>query len=141
MEDDVDWDVRIREQLHDFALSSRALIQPLQGRPGKSKYADPTYPNPMEGSPKKLPDMDFYRLPTTINPSDSPYGDGWDVLWLGHCGMHFAFENSDLMSKGRVVKHNDVTVPPKKDLWSINKPFSLLDDYPAHTRVVHLPTP
>ncbi|EFY97899.1 glycosyl transferase family 25 protein [Metarhizium robertsii] len=135
MEDDVDWDVRIREQLHDFAASSRALTQPLRHQPGQ--YADPTYPNPVEGSPKKVPDMNFHSLPDTVQPLMSPYGDNWDVLWLGHCGMHFVFEHSNLIAKGRVVKENDVSVPPKKNLWSINKPFSLVEEYPAHTRVVH----
>ncbi|KFG79613.1 hypothetical protein MANI_029708 [Metarhizium anisopliae] len=135
MEDDVDWDVRIREQLHDFAVSSRALTQPLRHQPGQ--YADPTYPNPVEGSPKKVPDMNFHSLPDTVQPIMSPYGDNWDVLWLGHCGMHFVFEHSNLIAKGRVVKENDVSVPPKKNLWSINKPFSLVEEYPAHTRVVH----
>ncbi|EXU94661.1 glycosyl transferase family 25 protein, partial [Metarhizium robertsii] len=125
MEDDVDWDVRIREQLHDFAVSIRALTQPLRRQPGK--YADPTYPNPVDGSPKTLPDMNFYSLPDTVRPLISPYGDNWDVLWLGHCGMHFVFEHSNLIPKGRVVKENDVSVPPKKNLWSINKPFSLVD--------------
>jgi hypothetical protein len=135
MEDDVDWDVRIREQLHDFAVSIRALTQPLRRQPGK--YADPTYPTPVDGSPKTLPDMNFYSLPDTVRPLISPYGDNWDVLWLGHCGMHFVFEHSNLIPKGRVVKENDVSVPPKKNLWSINKPFSLVDEYPEHTRVVH----
>ncbi|KHN97457.1 Glycosyl transferase, family 25 [Metarhizium album ARSEF 1941] len=134
MEDDVDWDVRIRQQLHDFALSSRALTQPLRFQPGT--YADPTYPNPVEGSPNKVPDLNFSTLPDTIRPLTSPYGDNWDVLWLGHCGMSFASEKNALMAKGRVVHMNDVSVPPKRNLWSLSPPFLLVDDYPAHTRVV-----
>ncbi|KAG6130881.1 hypothetical protein E4U38_004222 [Claviceps purpurea] len=136
LEDDVDWDVRIREQLHGFAISSRALIQPLRGgRPGQ--YADATYPHPTEHSPKTVRDMDFYKLPNTVAPSLTPYGDSWDVLWLGHCGMSFPFEDNTRMAKGRVVRKHDVSVPPKKDLWSLNKPFHLVEDYPPHTRVVH----
>ncbi|KAG5918632.1 hypothetical protein E4U42_006789 [Claviceps africana] len=136
LEDDVDWDVRIREQLRDFALSSRALIQPLRrGRPGR--YADPTYPHPADGSPGEASHLDFHNLPRTVEPALSPYGDSWDVLWLGHCGMSFPFADNPTMAKARVVRRDDASVPPKKDLWSLNKPFGLLDEYPAHTRVVH----
>ncbi|KAG5973923.1 hypothetical protein E4U55_000181 [Claviceps digitariae] len=139
LEDDVDWDVRIREQLHDFALSSRALIQPLRRghHADQQSYADSTYPHPRDGSPGQASQLDFYHLPSTVEPSLTPYGDSWDVLWLGHCGMSFPFADNPTMAKGRVAKHNDETVPPKKDLWSLNKPFGLVDDYPAHTRVVH----
>ncbi|OAQ59068.2 glycosyltransferase family 25 protein [Pochonia chlamydosporia 170] len=132
MEDDVDWDVRIRDQLHDFALSSRALIQPLQ-----RQYANLRHTHSVERSPEKLLEMNFFDLPPTLVPSTSPYGDGWDLLWLGHCGMNFPSEHSGIIPKGRVVKKNDVSVPPKKDLWSFNQPFSLLDEYPPQTRVVH----
>jgi hypothetical protein len=52
MEDDMDWDVRIKSQLLQVAKGARYL-QP------SSK-------------------MDV-----------SPYGDDWDVLWLGHCGEVF----------------------------------------------------
>ncbi|KAG5931109.1 hypothetical protein E4U53_001945 [Claviceps sorghi] len=136
LEDDVDWDVRIREQLRDFALSSRALIQPLRrGQPGR--YADPTYPHPADGAPGEASHLDFYNLPRTVEPALTPYGDSWDVLWLGHCGMSFPFADNPTMAKARVVRPDDVSVPPKKDLWSLNQPFGLLDEYPAHTRVVH----
>lgn len=135
LEDDVDWDVRIRRQLRDFALSAHALIQPLQGSPGS--YADPTYPRPSDGSPRTVPDMPFDGLPATIPPRSSPYGDGWDVLWLGHCGMQFPSEDDMARPVGRVVQHNDATVPEKKHLWGLNTPFTLHDRYPDHTRAVH----
>lgn len=44
LEDDADWDVRIKDQLYDFALTSNALTQPLSSNP--SKYADSTFPTP-----------------------------------------------------------------------------------------------
>ncbi|KAG6013765.1 hypothetical protein E4U43_007122 [Claviceps pusilla] len=142
LEDDVDWDVRIRQQLHDFALSSRALIQPLRrghpGHPGQpGRFADPTYPHPRDGSAGEASHLDFHSLPRTAEPSLTPYGDSWDVLWLGHCGMSFPFADNPTMAKGRVVRLHDESVPPKKHLWSLNKPFGLVDEYPAHTRVVH----
>ncbi|KAJ2996244.1 hypothetical protein NUW58_g1042 [Xylaria curta] len=93
LEDDVDWDVRLRNQLQDFAVSANALAQPLANAAGSLEYADTTYPNPSDKSPNSLPDLAFDRLPATTAPLDSPYGDEWDVLWLGHCGMHFPFAN------------------------------------------------
>ncbi|KAL2189941.1 glycosyltransferase family 25 protein [Thermothelomyces heterothallicus CBS 203.75] len=136
LEDDVDWDVRIRDQLQDFALSIRALTQPLL-RGDAGGYADPTYPMPSDNSPESVPDMDFYQLPATVPPSTYPYGDNWDLLWVGHCGMHFPFKGSKTIPKGRVIRRNDVTVAPKKSLWTFNIPFTLKETYPEHTRAYH----
>lgn len=73
----------------------------------------------------------------------SPYGDAWDILWLGHCGEPFPEtleENAGLeddlkarMSIKFTIKHDD-TVPPYSQVshlvdWS---------SYPAHTRLVHM---
>ncbi|KAI1479038.1 glycosyltransferase family 25 protein [Daldinia eschscholtzii] len=133
MEDDADWDVRIREQMHDFALSAHALTQPLKG---SSKFSDPTFPEAGNG-PEAVPDLTFGKLPATAAPMNSPYGDNWDVLWLGHCGMRFPFPDKKIVPKGRVVRPNDVTVPQHKHLWSIYEPSDLRQQYPSHTRVVH----
>ncbi|RMJ21494.1 glycosyltransferase family 25 protein [Aspergillus sp. HF37] len=66
LEDDVDWDIRIREQLQDFALTSRALHQPLASPP--HSFAHPTLRDPPRTTdmPK---DIDFDQLPPTIPPS------------------------------------------------------------------------
>ncbi|KAK1772469.1 Procollagen galactosyltransferase 1 [Phialemonium atrogriseum] len=135
LEDDVDWDVRIRKQLRDFALSTRVLTQPLVGSSGL--YADSTYPNPSKDSPGTIADISFGRLPQTEQPKISPYGDGWDVLWVGHCGMHFPSAGNKAIPKGRVVHMNDETVAQKRHLWTFNIPFTLKEKYPQHTRVVH----
>jgi hypothetical protein len=50
LEDDTDWDIRIKDQLRPFAEAARTF----QG----------------------------YDVESTTN---SPYGDDWDVLWVGHC--------------------------------------------------------
>lgn len=50
IEDDVDWDVTLKNQLQEFALGSRAVQ-----KDGES--------------------------------SETPYGEDWDLLWLGHCGI------------------------------------------------------
>ncbi|KAH7028946.1 uncharacterized protein B0I36DRAFT_127084 [Microdochium trichocladiopsis] len=135
LEDDVDWDIRIRQQLHDFALSAQALTQPLTG--SSHTYADPTYPHPAEGAPGAVPDLMFGSLPQTIPPKMSPYGDDWDLLWLGHCGMRFVSPENPVAPKARVIHLNDETCPEKRYLWSITGPFKLVDDYPQHTRAVH----
>jgi hypothetical protein len=138
LEDDADWDVRIRDQLYDFALSTHALTQPLRGGGGRA-YADPTYPQPPPDLPESTPTraMDFHHLPATVPPTTSPYGDNWDLLWVGHCGMHFPFQHSKTVPKGRVIRLGDETVAPRRNLWTINVPFTLKETYPEHTRAYH----
>lgn len=137
MEDDADWDVRIRDQLYDFALASHALTQPLAGSSDTSpRYADATYPA-AKNMPSAVPDLAFDRLPATVAPTRSPYGDHWDVIWAGHCGMHFPFADGATIPKGRVVQSNDHTVPQQHHLWTISDPDDLKAQYPNHTRVVH----
>lgn len=130
--------MRLRDQLFDFALSTHALTQPLRGSlPDAPVYADPTYPMPSFNSPGKLPDFDFYALPATNPPTWSPYGDNWDVLWIGHCGMHFPFADHANVPKARVVRLADDTVAPLEHLWTYNIPFTLKEEYPEHTRAYH----
>lgn len=135
LEDDCDWDIALRQQLRDFAMSTQALTQPLRANP--AVYADPTYPDPDNDSLPAVPEMSFDHLPSTIPPEESPYGDDWDVLWVGHCGMSFPFEESTAIPKGRVIHRDDVTVPGRSHLWSLNKPFTLKEGYPEHTSAVH----
>jgi hypothetical protein len=82
------------------------------------------------------PELDFHHLPTTLPATLSPYGDNWDILWLGHCGMHFPFP-SNAIPKGRVIRLHDATVAPKRHLWGFTVPFTLKETYPEHTRAVH----
>ncbi|KAI9854797.1 MAG: hypothetical protein M1813_000863 [Trichoglossum hirsutum] len=119
MEDDADWDVRIRLQLRDFALSSRTLIQPLTS--DTSKYADPTYPSP-DGAVTVPPDLNFDALPSTIQPLYSPYGDA---------------ERSKNQPKGRVVHLNDKTVPEPRYLKMLAEYEDPVEIYPPHSRIVH----
>ncbi|KAI0122332.1 glycosyltransferase family 25 protein [Daldinia grandis] len=108
MEDDMDWDVRLKPQLERIAQGARAL------------------------------------LPSTSNPN-SPYGDDWDLMWLGHCGEVFPEtldENKakpaddagiQYMSRKFVIE-NDSTVPPRDRVTG-------LVDFPSHpefTRWVHM---
>ncbi|OAQ99608.1 hypothetical protein LLEC1_05265 [Akanthomyces lecanii] len=135
LEDDADWDVRIRQQLRDFALATRALIQPLAGSPPSSpSFADPTLLDPSQSAAHE---MNFHNLPTTARPVLSPYGDDWDLLWVGNCGVHFPFPHSSNIPKGRVIYQGDETVAPRRNLGSANQPFTLKEEYPEHTRAVH----
>jgi hypothetical protein len=106
IEDDVDWDVRLRTVLDDFATASRSLHNLTS--PGPTNFRD-------------LP-------PTQI--VNSPYGEQWDVLWLGHCGMFLA------RSGALIIKDNDETVPKLQYLKSFEDwSPSPLTPYPPHSRM------
>ena len=110
MEGDVDWDVRVHDMARDFAISSNALLK----------------------RPKAT--IDFKTLPKTAHGQVSPYGENWDVLWLGHCGMSLPEKDE---GKGIVIQRNDITVPETQYLhsWDYKRPTPLMI-YPNHTRVV-----
>ncbi|KAI5920283.1 hypothetical protein F4810DRAFT_683368 [Camillea tinctor] len=100
MEDDLDWDIRLKSQLEKVAQGARTI------------------------------------MPSDHNPI-SPYGDSWDVLWLGHCGEIFPEmlpENKGKPEHPKYTIHDDETVPP------INKLTGLVDFamYPEFTRWVHV---
>lgn len=72
MEDDADWDVRLRTQLEYVALGAQIL----------------------QNSPKD-------------KPPHSPYGDDWDLIWLGHCASV-----PDEANSRRFLMKNDPSVTP-----------------------------
>jgi hypothetical protein len=133
LEDDIDWDIRVKSQMTEFARASRLLIQPLNQ--SSDHLLDPTYPTPTEEQVY----TDFPLEEHSVSePIDSPYGDlsRWDLLWLGHCGCRFP-RASDLNAPlGRVVIANDTTVPEHRHLNMELGNNELLTQYPAHTRVV-----
>ncbi|KAK5046158.1 hypothetical protein LTR84_008615 [Exophiala bonariae] len=53
-------------------------------------------------------------------PSRSPYGDSWDILWVGHCSAHS--HHSDTR---RWVIRKDPTVPPPDKRNYVLKPYDL----------------
>lgn len=136
MEDDTDWDIRIRQQLQNFARSSRALTQPLKAPAGT--YADPTYPLAAgQRASTAVPQFNLDQLPVTVDPVTTPYGDDWDVLWIGHCGQVLPKPDDKNVPKGRVVQKDDETAAQKRYLHSVLKPFKYTEQYPDHARVVH----
>ncbi|KAK4152176.1 hypothetical protein C8A00DRAFT_44724 [Chaetomidium leptoderma] len=131
LEDDADWDVRLKTQMQVFAQAARAFTQPLNGQPLAEQYRK--HPHP-EFAVHKLPQR------IMLHPHLTPYGDDWDVLWLGHCGTEFPTTPAPNKPPPlRVTIPNDMTVPSPKHLKP--HPFALQDafaeQYPPHTRVVH----
>ncbi|KAK4043896.1 hypothetical protein C8A01DRAFT_31994 [Parachaetomium inaequale] len=130
LEDDADWDVRLKTQMQVFAQASRAFTQPSDGLSLAEQYRN--HPDPelrLAQMPRRTPRA---RL--------TPYGDDWDVLWLGHCGTDFPHTTAPTKPPSlRVTIPNDMTVPRPKHLRP--HPFALQDalseEYPPHTRVVH----
>lgn len=109
IEDDIDWDIRLRDQLRDFALGSAALLEDydLNVNIGRSD------------------------LNASVGTRQSLYGDDWDVLWLGHCGSCIA------TPARTVVFDNDHTVPEIDKIFSFdNEERTFLQRFPQHTRVV-----
>lgn len=72
----------------------------------------------------------------------SPYGNDWDLLWLGSCGSLFSerlpphLQIPDPDPRKYLIK-DDFTVPPSAHLKG-NISFSW-DEFPPQTRVVHVP--
>lgn len=79
-EDDADWDVGLRTQLEQFAQGGRYITSSSSG-------------------PTSL------RSKMT-GQAHSPYGDDWDLLWLGHCGV-----GSHTSDTRQFIISNDPTVP------------------------------
>lgn len=109
LEDDVDWDVRVRQSLQRFALASRVLaskrdlfaLSPnlkskVDHRPNTETVDSAFKIIDTENLPKTLASLPLANVysRTLHGPKgaqtehDSPYGDPstWDILWLGHCG-------------------------------------------------------
>ncbi|KAK4168307.1 hypothetical protein QBC43DRAFT_296957 [Cladorrhinum sp. PSN259] len=136
LEDDADWDIRIKPQLQIFAQAAQAFTQ---RRPGQAKQ---TFAEQLQAHGMAEHERNVNKLPYIVPPRLSPYGDDWDVLWLGHCGTEIPTEShSDPynMLGLKVIIADDVTVPAPKHLKP--HPFALQDDlaelYPPQTRVVH----
>jgi GR25 family glycosyltransferase involved in LPS biosynthesis len=76
-------------------------------------------------------------LMNLTGPSHSPYGDGWDILWIGHCSAHS--HHSDTR---RWVIRKDLTVPPPNKRGSMLQPYDLgywegAPDFDTQTRIIY----
>lgn len=61
----------------------------------------------------------------------SPYGDDWDMLWLGHCGSEFRDQSPHYLIE------NDPTVPPPDRRTQDHAPDTNSAGYDNTTRVVY----
>ncbi|KAF2869900.1 hypothetical protein BDV95DRAFT_620423 [Massariosphaeria phaeospora] len=169
LEDDVDWDVRVRQNLQRFALASRFLSENKETL-SSPKYKIENHLNPEtpetsfhilseNGITERLPSLSLlsiykkqlsYSHPQKNGPT-SPYGDPsqWDILWIGHCGSGFPrnpdnHEHTETTTANVILTHsNDQTVPVDKHLKA--HPFQgsldpLALAYPNHTRIYHRST-
>ena len=134
MEDDADWDLRIKSQMQDFARASRLLLQPRFGQAGS--FLDPT--NPRQSLDDQPKDFWLSSAPQTKPPTTSPYGDidHWDVLWLGHCGARMPRPADKTIPLARVFS-SDPSVPEPQHVAVEFGNRDLYKSYPHHTRAVH----
>ena len=132
LEDDVDWDLRLKSNMQDFASASRLHLQPRVGT--KHRYLDSTNPRV---SQEQQPE-DLSQSGPVLEPTSSPYGDTdrWDLLWLGHCGTRFPEASMPTVPLGRVAYHDD-SVPESQHIGIQVGNDELVKQYPNHTRVVH----
>lgn len=85
LEDDADWDVTLKSQLVEFARGTSSL----QESDGKTQQNN--------------------RENKVVL---SPYGEDWDLLWVGHCGAR----NREDEDQNYYVIRDDPTAVPQ-DLW------------------------
>ncbi|KAI1875158.1 hypothetical protein JX265_004216 [Neoarthrinium moseri] len=129
MEDDIDWDVRLKSQMRSFSTAVRAWLS----RTEPSAWSQGHKETAQEVADRVTTPIPFFPV---ADKNRSPYGSGWDVLWLGHCGTEFP---SSHQSQRRISIPDDTTVPAPRHLkphpFALNDPLGEL--YPPHTRVVH----
>ena len=87
LESDADWDMRIKDIMTEVAEGAKVLI-----------------------------DWPFDAADKSFNDVNNPYGERWDILWIGHCG-------SSNHGEGRIYSINDSTVPPEDhEFWFAGPP-------------------
>ena len=131
LEDDADWDFRLKSQLSEVSVAAKSLPTLLAESKG----------NPDSGQ-ERLSDVEIAKRSsiyhkTLARGKENDYGRDWDVLWLGHCGAKLPPPSPD--RPNRIVLPDDVTVPEPQHLKPMRN--ADLDEighvYPPHTRVVH----
>ena len=99
IESDADWDMRIRSVMQRLAHGVRMLV-----------------------------DWPFDKPHHTNAAHIDPYGDSWDILWIGHCGSSHG-------GNMRMYSWNDTTVPRKGKTWTY-MPALTEEQYVPGTRSV-----
>lgn len=146
LESDADWNVGVKDHFTSFAKSIHALTQPLVDA---SNATERNYTYPFIADPKIEPtEITFDNLPNTVAPKVNPYGDNWDILQPGHCGVQSPLgvpadfqERGASLPKGYVLQHNDSTVPEPHYLTTYSNnvfaPFTQAEEGVNHTRITH----
>jgi hypothetical protein len=125
--------------MSEFAKASQLLTQPLAGE--SAKFVDPTFPRPAHNDQPQDFDIDEYPDAAT-KAQTSPYGDFWDVFWIGHCGTNFPPSPADnpkpkvKVPLGRAIMKDDPTVPEPQHINMQLGSDEIKEKYPAHTRAV-----
>ena len=143
LEDDVDWDIRVRQNLQRFALASRVLSSSqdlFATSPHLKSHVDYRSNTETEDTafhiidtknlPKSLPSLPLSSVhrdsissnqPSNAAGHSSPYGDPtkWDILWLGHCGAGMP---RDPQSHPTSLKHQTPVTPSNLILTHPNDP-------------------
>lgn len=122
LEDDVDWDIRLRSvQIPLAASAARQLLPPQQS----------SHPS------------------TNFDSKHTQYWgnhDDWDLLYLGHCGDYFyevsrggpnATNRRYNLSDTPYVLYKDYTLPMRSDLHPFTQALFGALQMPAHSRVFH----
>ncbi|SPO03618.1 uncharacterized protein DNG_06301 [Cephalotrichum gorgonifer] len=141
MEDDADWATDLKSQARSLSLATQSYLQPLRRSPSHSLS---TLHARAPSLDDENPVIALRSTPAVLPPRTSPYGDDWDVLWLGHVGSHLPTESVPSGVEPRsfltLFVANDDTVPAPHRLK--RHPFAKDPDrfasaFPPHTRVVH----
>jgi hypothetical protein len=109
IEDDSDWDVTLKAQLFEFAHGTRYL--------------------------QETDDISRSReLPVKTY---SPYGDDWDLLWIGHCGIE---NHKDRDQKYWVIQDDPTAIPKHLRKWHNRQPnFTPVALNGTNSRIVFTP--
>ena len=92
MESDSDWDMRIKQSMVGVGKGTEVIADwPFDADDSTNEQA-------------------VLQQPEQRHTTRSPYGDKWDIIWLGHCG---SAANGD----GRVYAFNDSAAPDKDHVW------------------------
>lgn len=94
LEDDMDWDVSLREQMSDVARGARFLA--------------------MSDEEAEMFTESGADTPSIAGDERTPYGTDWDVLWLGHCSAPWETASVHPNKSRTFTLLNDATVPASK---------------------------
>jgi len=118
LEDDVDWDVRLKSQLVDFALGIRHLSALETPKQSSNNTLAPKSTN-KKGSKDQ-------------RNENSPYREDWDLLWLGPLSASIHAKNPELF-----LIPNDPSVPPPEKIRAYRDFQPDPTAYPPHTRLIY----